>query len=676
MIMLIFAVDFIILMNMTMKRMLISALVLLVAGWSAATAKVEDGSRLWLRLDSVSTPAKISGVKGTAMTELQTYWQGGPVVLKRQKGLSKDGYTIKSQGGKTIITASNDAGLLYGAYHLLRLQQTGQDIATLDIKEQPFYDLRILNHWDNPNGTVERGFAGKSIFLNPDPARMKMYGRANASVGINGTVLNNVNAKPEALTIESLQKAKVIADQLRPYGIRVYLSINFASPIKVGGLKTADPLDAEVVGWWRNKVDEIYRLIPDFGGFLVKANSEGEPGPQDFGRTHADGANMLAGVLKPHNGIVMWRAFVYAPQSPDRANQAYLEFMPLDGQFADNVIIQIKNGPVDFQPREPYSPLFTAMQKTPMMVEFQITQEYLGAANHLVYLAPMWQEFFSFVKPASLKAMAGVANIGDNTNWCGHHFAQANWYAFGRLAWNPSLTSKEIAEEWLAQTFSLSEELRAKHSSLLQIMLESREACVNYMMPLGIHHIFAGTHHYGPEPWYSPKGLRADWTPPYYHKADSIGLGFDRTQAGSANVKQYPDELCRLYNDINTCPENLLAWFHHVPWDHRMKSGRTFWDELCHKYDDGVRQVRHFLAVWDGMQPYIDSQRFAEVQRKLRIQTRDAEWWRDACLLYFQAFSHRPIPQDMEHPVHNLDEMMQFRIPISMYENPECGYTK
>ena len=654
------------------KQIFISAFLLLLTGWSSSYA--EDGSRLWLRFDNVSKPATITGVKGTAMIELQTYWKGGPVLLKRKKGLTNDSYTITSQKGKTVISAANDAGLLYGAYHLLRLQQTGQSCDNLDISEQPAYDLRILNHWDNPNGTVERGFAGKSIFLNPDPERMKIYARANASVGINGTVLNNVNAKPEALSTESLQKAKSIADQLRPYGIRVYLSINFASPIKVGGLKTADPLDADVIRWWKEKVNEIYKLIPDFGGFLVKANSEGEPGPQDFGRTHADGANMLANALKPHKGIVMWRAFVYAPQSPDRANQAYLEFMPLDGQFADNVIIQIKNGPVDFQPREPYSPLFTAMQKTQMMVEFQITQEYLGAANHLVYLAPMWQEFFSFVKPGSLKAMAGVANIGDNTNWCGHHFAQANWYAFGRLAWNPSLTSEQIAEEWLGQTFSLGSAVA--NSQLLNMMLASREACVSYMMPLGIHHIFAGNHHYGPEPWYAPRGVRADWTPPYYHKADSIGLGFDRTLTGSANVKQYPDELCRLYNDINTCPENLLAWFHHVPWDHKMKSGRTFWDELCHKYDDGVHEARRFLAIWDAIQPYVDAQRFEEMQRKLRIQARDSEWWRDACLLYFQTFSKRPIPQDVEHPVHNLDEMMRFRIPISMYENPESGYNK
>ena len=684
-----------------MKRTLISALVLLFAGCIYAATSGEDGSSLWLRFDTAKTTSTITGVKGTAMTELQTYWQGGPVILKRQKGLPKDGYTIKSQGGKTVISAANDVGLLYGAYHLLRLQQISengvyfdQSMDHLDITEKPFYDLRILNHWDNPNGTVERGFAGKSIFLNPTPERMKMYARANASVGINGTVLNNVNAKPEALSTESLQKAKSIADQLRPYGIRVYLSINFASPIKVGGLETADPLDANVIKWWKNKVNEIYKLIPDFGGFLVKANSEGEPGPQDFGRTHADGANMLAGALKPHKGIVMWRAFVYNPQSSDRANQAYEEFMPFDGQFADNVIIQIKNGPVDFQPREPYSPLFTAMKKTQMMVEFQITQEYLGAANHLVYLAPMWQEFFSFVKPGSLKAMAGVANIGDDVNWCGHHFAQANWYAFGRLAWNPNLRSEDIAYEWLRQTWNLISDYKhpatrtdlcsalypARYGEpwgiLVDLMMSSREACVNYMMPLGIHHIFAGGHHYGPEPWYAPRGLRADWTPPYYHKADSIGLGFDRTTKGSGNVKQYPEELCKLYNDINTCPEELIVWFHHVPWDFKMKSGRTFWDELCHKYDDGVQEARRFLKIWDTMEPYIDTQRFDDVQRKLRIQVRDSEWWRDACLLYFQTFSHRPIPSDMEHPVHNLDEMMKFRIPISNYENPESGYNK
>ena len=658
---------------MTMKRILISTLVLLLTGWSSATANDEDGSRLWLRFDTINAVKAVKGERCTAMNELQTYWQGVTVELKKEKHLTGDGYTIKSHGSKIVISAASDAGLLYGAYHLLRLQQMGASTASLDISEQPAYELRILNHWDNPNGTVERGFAGRSIFQYPDPKRINMYARACASVGINGSVLNNVNAKPEALSTESLKMTRSIANMLRPYGIRVYLSINFASPIKVGGLDTADPIDADVVKWWKNKVKEIYTMIPDFGGFLVKANSEGEPGPQDFGRTHADGANMLAGVLKPYNGIVMWRAFVYNPQSSDRANQACEEFMPLDGQFSDNVIIQIKNGPIDFQPREPYSPLFTSMQQTPMMVEFQITQEYLGAANHLVYLAPMWKEFFSFVKPASLKAMAGVANIGDDVNWCGHHFAQSNWYAFGRLAWNPELTSEQIADEWLRQTFTGEPKFV---DPMKQVMLDSREACVSYMMPLGIHHIFAGGHHYGPEPWYAPKGLRPDWTPPYYHKADSIGLGFDRTTNGSGNVKQYPADLCKTLNDINTCPENVIAWFHHVPWDYKMKSGRTFWDELCHKYDDGLHQARHFLAVWDAVQPYVDGQRFSEVQRKLRIQARDADWWRDACLLYFQTFSKRPIPQDMEHPIHNLDEMMKFRIPISMYENPAQGYTK
>ena len=658
---------------MTMKRILISTLVLLLTGWSSATANDEDGSRLWLRFDTINAVKAVKGERCTAMNELQTYWQGGTVELKKEKHLTGDGYTIKSHGSKIVISAASDAGLLYGAYHLLRLQQMGASTASLDISEQPAYELRILNHWDNPNGTVERGFAGRSIFQYPDPKRINMYARACASVGINGSVLNNVNAKPEALSTESLKMTRSIANMLRPYGIRVYLSINFASPIKVGGLDTADPIDADVVKWWKNKVKEIYTMIPDFGGFLVKANSEGEPGPQDFGRTHADGANMLAGVLMPYNGIVMWRAFVYNPQSSDRANQACEEFMPLDGQFSDNVIIQIKNGPIDFQPREPYSPLFTSMQQTPMMVEFQITQEYLGAANHLVYLAPMWKEFFSFVKPASLKAMAGVANIGDDVNWCGHHFAQSNWYAFGRLAWNPELTSEQIADEWLRQTFTGEPKFV---DPMKQVMLDSREACVSYMMPLGIHHIFAGGHHYGPEPWYAPKGLRPDWTPPYYHKADSIGLGFDRTTNGSGNVKQYPADLCKTLNDINTCPENVIAWFHHVPWDYKMKSGRTFWDELCHKYDDGLHQARHFLAVWDAVQPYVDGQRFSEVQRKLRIQARDADWWRDACLLYFQTFSKRPIPQDMEHPIHNLDEMMKFRIPISMYENPAQGYTK
>jgi alpha-glucuronidase len=652
----------------TLKSIMIVGL--LLAAFN--TVKAEDGTRLWLRFDG-GGQASVTGVTGVAMDELKQHWKGGPVVLKRQKSIAKDGYTILTEGGKSTITASTDAGLMYGAFHLLRLQQMGADVDHLNISEKPAYDLRILNHWDNPNGTVERGFAGRSIFLNPDAQRLLIYARANASVGINGTVLNNVNAKPEALSTESLQKAKYIADLLRPYGIHVYLSVNFASPIKLGGLATADPLDKSVVAWWKKKVAEIYQLIPDFGGFLVKANSEGEPGPCDFGRTHADGANMLADVLKKHGGIVMWRAFVYNPQSSDRAKQAYEEFMPLDGQFRSNVIIQIKNGPVDFQPREPYSPLFTSMQKTPMMVEFQITQEYLGAANHLVFLAPMWQEFFDYVKPGQVKAMAGVANIGDDTNWCGHHFAQANWYAFGRLAWNPTLKSETIADEWLRQTFTNDNRMV---KPMTKVMTESREAAVNYMMPLGLHHIFAGGHHYGPEPWYAPAGVRRDWTPPYYHRADAEGLGFDRTSKGTNAVEQYPQPLSTQLNDIATCPEIFLTWFHHVPWTYKMRSGRTFWDELCHKYDQGVQEARQFLATWDAMQPYVDKQRFDEVQHKLRIQARDAVWWRDACLLYFQTFSQLPIPADMEHPVHNLDEMKKYSIRITMYENPPYGYTK
>ena len=640
---------------------------------SVATAvRGEDGSNLWLRFAGAGS-AQVTGVKCVAMDELTQHWQGNAVVLKRQKSVAKDGYVITTSNGKVTIAASTDAGLLYGAYHLLRLQQMGQGSQPVNVSEQPAYALRILNHWDNPNGTVERGFAGRSIFQHFDPVRLKKYAQANASIGINATVLNNVNAKPEALSADNLQKAKQIADVLRPYGIRVFLSVNFASPIKLGGLATADPLDKKVVAWWKSKVGEVYKAIPDFGGFLVKANSEGEPGPCDYGRTHAEGANMLADVLKPHHGIVMWRAFVYNPQSKDRAKQAYEEFMPLDGSFRDNVILQVKNGPVDFQPCEPYSPLFTALEKTPVMVEFQVTQEYLGAANHLVFLAPMWKEFFSLVAPGRLKAMAGVANIGDDTNWCGHHFAQANWYAFGRLAWNPSLTSEAIAEEWMRQTFGNEPQLVAP---MVQVMTASRGAAVDYMMPLGLHHIFAGGHHYGPEPWYDVPGMRRDWTPAYYHKADAEGLGFDRTKSGSDAVSQYPAPLSAQYGDIATCPDDYLAWFHHVAWDYKMKSGRTFWDELCHRYDRGVRKARGFLATWDAMQPFVDQQRFEEVQRKLRIQARDAVWWRDACLLYFQTFSKRPIPQDVEHPVHNLDEMMKYKIDITMYENPEYGYDK
>ena len=563
--------------------------------------------------------------------------------------------------------------MLYAAYHLLRMQETGQNVVEAQTTENPAYNLRILNHWDNMDRTVERGYAGQSLWNweelpNTLSDRYKEYARANASIGINGTVLNNVNASPKILSAEYLQKVKALADIFRPYGLRVYLSVNFASPMALDSLSTADPLDKEVIRWWKNKVKEIYRIIPDFGGFLVKANSEGQPGPCDFGRTHAEGANMLADALKPYKGIVMWRAFVYSPSDADRAKQAYLEFEPLDGQFRNNVIVQVKNGPIDFQPREPYSPLFGAMQHTPLMAEFQVTQEYLGHSNHLAYLAPMWKEFFEFVAPASLKAVAGVANIGTDANWCGHTFAQANWYAFGRLAWQPSLSSGNIADEWLKQTFgSQPSDISAQ---LKKMMLDSHEAVVNYMMPLGLHHIFAWGHHYGPEPWCSIPGARPDWLPSYYHRADKQGIGFDRSSKGSNAVAQYPETLAKQYDNIDTCPEEYLLWFHHVPWSHRMKSGRSLWDELCHHYDNGVRQVRDFQKIWDAAEKYIDAERFHEVQSKLKIQARDAVWWKDACLLYFQEFSGMPIPYEIERPIHELKDLQKVHLPISNYECP------
>lgn len=646
----------------------------------------EDGSRLWLPAmqhregtgAEVTYKGKISPTISIAIAELKNAWKGKPVLLEKKRMKQKEGFVITASEKKIHIFSPTEAGLLYGTYCLLRMQATGQVSDTLSVTECPMYDLRILNHWDNPDGTVERGYAGSSLWnwdelpgtLSP---RYEAYARANASVGINGTVLNNVNASPQVLAGGNLEKVKALADVFRPYGIKVYLSVNFASPIQLGKLGTADPLDKDVIRWWKQKAREIYALIPDFGGFLVKANSEGQPGPCDFGRTHAQGANMLADVLKPYGGIVMWRAFVYSPTDSDRAKQAYLEFLPLDGLFHENVIVQIKNGPIDFQPREPYSPLFTAMKHTPMMVEFQITQEYLGFSNHLAYLAPMWKEFFGWVSPDKLKAAAGVANVGADANWCGHHFAQANWYAFGRLAWNPMLSSDCIAEEWLKQTFT-------SHPAFVgpvkEMMLQSREAVVDYMMPLGLHHQFAWGHHYGPEPWCKIPGARPDWLPSYYHKADKAGLGFDRSSKGSDAVSQYPDSLRRMYDDKGTCPEVYLLWFHHVPWQYRMKSGRTLWDELCHRYDKGVQQVRHFQKMWDRAEPFVDARRFREVQSKLKIQSRDAVWWKDACLLYFQTFSGLPIPADLERPVHELEDMMRFRLEISNYECPASGFNK
>lgn len=662
-----------------------------------ASVSAEDGSRLWLRYatgaNATITASRPSPTLDIAVNELQKAWRGGPVnlLLKKDKQLAPDGFRIRQADGKLTVVSPTEIGLLYGAWHLLRLQETGGEIN--DVTENPAYGLRILNHWDNLDRTVERGYAGRSLWNWEElpgilSDRYGTYARANASIGINGTVLNNVNASPRILSAEYLQKVKALADVFRPYGLRVYLSVNFASPMALDSLPTADPLNKEVIRWWKNKAREIYRLIPDFGGFLVKANSEGQPGPCDFGRTHAEGTNMLADALKPYKGIVMWRAFVYSPSDADRAKQAYQEFKPLDGQFRDNVIIQVKNGPVDFQPREPYSPLFGAMPHTPLMAEFQITQEYLGHSNHLAYLAPMWQEFFGFVPASSLKAIAGVANVGTDTNWCGHPFAQANWYAFGRLAWNPSLTSEAIADEWLKQTFDISNKrpetttdiagenlqtpsLTSPLAALKQMMLDSHEAVVDYMMPLGLHHIFAWGHHYGPEPWCSIPGARPDWLPSYYHKADRQGIGFNRSSTGSNAAAQYPDSLAQLYDNLSTCPEKFLLWFHHVPWTHRMESGRTLWDELCHHYDRGVQQVRNFQKTWDTAGKYIDSERFRDVQCRLKTQVRDAVWWKDACLLYFQEFSGMPIPYHIERPIHNLKDLQKIQLPITNYECPK-----
>lgn len=658
---------------------------------SSLLSWAEDGSRLWLRYPEIKQKEKSilsshsSPTINIALDELSNHWQRQTVELQLNKKLKhlKDGYSIKSNNQKIIISAGSDVGLLYGSYCLLRLQQTGADLTTLDIEELPSYDIRILNHWDNLDGTIERGYAGYSLWKwdelpNTLSPRYKEYARANASIGINGTVLNNVNASPNILKKDYLEKVKALADIFRPYGLKVYLSVNFSSPKVLEGLSDSDPLNPEVQKWWKAKAKEIYSLIPDFGGFLVKANSEGQPGPQDYGRTHADGANMLADVLKPYKGIVMWRAFVYNPSMEDRAKQAYQEFVPLDGQFRDNVIIQIKNGPIDFQPREPFNPLFGALRKTPAMVEFQITQEYLGFSNHLAYLATMFKETLDSdtysdgkgstvakitdgtLRPAKTTAISAVANIGEDTNWCGHHFAQANWYAFGRLAWNHQLSSNQIADEWIRMTFSDNNEFV---EPVKNMMLSSRETIVDYMMPLGLHHIFAEDHHYGPEPWLS-QAAREDWTSVYYHKADTIGLGFNRTTTGSDAVSHYFPPLNNIYNDISTCPENLLLWFHHVPWNYKMNDGKTMWDALCYKYDSGVQQVREYQKVWDRMEQYVDSRRFEEVQSKLKIQARDAVWWRDACLLYFQTFSKKPVPYDLERPIYELDDLMKIKLDM------------
>ena len=645
-----------------------------------------DGSQLWLGKQYANSCQVISQLPNDATAkiakqELENNWRGKNVELKIDKSLNLgEGYNIyarPAQQGDNIqyeatITASNPIGLLYGAYELIRLQNTDayntgsgnqQNFSkAIDETEKPQVGLRILNHWDNLDGSIERGYAGKSIFKWEEIKlgkkgkggsiskslhdRLITYARANASLGINGSVLNNVNASPKMMTAEYINKVKVIANILRPYGIRVYLSINFASPMALGYTKTADPLDKKVQQWWQKKAKEIYATIPDFGGFLVKANSEGQPGPGDYHRTHADGANMLADAVKPYGGIIMWRSFVYGAnhKGEDRVKQAVSEFKDMDGKFRDNVILQSKNGPLDFQPREPYAPIFDNIKKTPQIAELQITQEYLGQSKHLTYLAPMWKEFFGFVNPSKLVGISGVANIGDDANWCGHPFSQANWYAFGRLAWNPSLSAEEIAHEWLVQTYENQDEKFTKPVEMM--MMTSREACVNYMMPLGLHHIFKFDHHYGPEPDGFIASYPLEWCPVYYHKADAKGIGFDRSSKGTDAVGQYPEPYRSLYDNIQTCPEEYLLWFHHVPWNYRMKSGSTLWQELCMKYNMGVAMVEVYRDYWHtSAKQYMKGheQEWQHTDSLLNVQLENAKEWRNTCLKYFQTFSKMDI---------------------------------
>lgn len=645
-----------------------------------------DGSQLWLGKQYANSCQVISQLPDDATAkiakqELENNWRGKNVELKIDKSLNLgEGYNIyarPAQQGDNIqyeatITASNPIGLLYGAYELIRLQNTDayntgsgnqQNFSkAIDETGKPQVGLRILNHWDNLDGSIERGYAGKSIFKWEEIKlgkngkggsisknlhdRLITYARANASLGINGSVLNNVNASPKMMTAEYINKVKVIANILRPYGIRVYLSINFASPMALGYTKTADPLNKKVQQWWKKKAKEIYATIPDFGGFLVKANSEGQPGPGDYHRTHADGANMLADAVKPYGGIIMWRSFVYGAnhKGEDRVKQAVSEFKGMDGKFRDNVILQSKNGPLDFQPREPYAPIFDNIKQTPQIAELQITQEYLGQSKHLTYLAPMWKEFFGFVNPDRLVGISGVANIGDDANWCGHPFSQANWYAFGRLAWNPSLTAEEIAHEWLVQTYENQDERFTKPVEMM--MMTSREACVNYMMPLGLHHIFKFDHHYGPEPDGFIASYPLEWCPVYYHKADAQGIGFDRSSKGTDAVGQYPEPYRSLYDNIETCPEEYLLWFHHVPWTYKMKSGSTLWQELCMKYNMGVAMVEVYRDFWHtSAKQYMKGheQEWQHTDSLLNVQLENAKEWRNTCLKYFQTFSKMKI---------------------------------
>ncbi len=704
-------------------------LFLLAFSFHAAFAFAEDGYRLWLRYDKIDDAALLQqyrnqissviisdaspafsvakkellsglhGLLGTHVAETKKVMNNSVVVCINPlacglpdfetTNLGKEGFGIKtlriSNKNITVIEANSEAGILYGIFHFLRLLQTHQSIQNLNITSVPKIQNRILNHWDNLNRHVERGYAGLSIFnwhTLPDyiDQRYIDYARANASIGINGTVLTNVNANALVLTKDYLLKVKALADVFRPYGLKVYLTARFSAPMEIGGLKTADPLNDSVRLWWKEKANEIYSFIPDFGGFLVKANSEGQPGPQAYGRSHADGANMLADAVAPHGGIVMWRAFVYSNETPDdRFKQAYNEFKPLDGTFRKNVLVQVKNGPIDFQPREPFSPLFGTMPGTPLMMEYQLTQEYLGQGTHLVYEAPLFKEALDAdtytagkgstvakVIDGSLdhhfiSGMAGVANIGNERNWTAHPFGGANWYAFGRLAWDYTLSSERIADEWTRQTFGNDAKAVV---TIKQLMLASREAVVNYMTPLGLHHIMGTGHHYGPAPWVSNAG-RADWNPVYYHRADSFGIGFNRTATGSNALAQYASEIQKQWSDSSGGDEKFLLWFHHVSWAHKMKSGRTLWNELCVKYQQGVDTVRWMQRQWNSLKPLMDEERFTQVQMLLTIQEKEAVWWRDACLLYFQTFSKMPLPDGYEKSQHTLDYYKGLTFPFA-----------
>lgn len=667
----------------------------------SSVALADDGSSLWLAKSvqantDITLKAKSTPTTKIAIDELSAAWQGKDVSLEiiKKKGMKRDAFCIDIKNGSAKVSSPSDIGLLYGTYRLLQLQQMGLASKDLHVEESPFHDIRILNHWDNLDGNSERGYAGKSIFWNVqgfpqsigyndisdianNPINNTTYARANASVGINGAVLNNVNASPKMLTSEVLKMTKQYADVLRPYGIKVYLAVNFSSPMVVGGLKTADPFDKSVQQWWKNKAKEIYSLIPDFGGFLVKANSEGQPGPMDYGRTHADGANLLARALRPYGGIVMWRAFINNPTDPDRAKQARLEFEHLDGQFLDNVIIQVKNGPIDFQPREPYNALYDALSKTAEMPEFQITQEYLGQSNHLAYLGTMWEEFFNEVKTyanyirnqqrSRYNAIAGVANTGTDADWTGHPLAQSNWYCFGRMAWNPDLDAKTIADEWVSLTYPTLN--TNQHATLVSMLMDSREAVVDYEMPIGLAHQF-GDSHYAPGAW-DNRPIRRDWLPVFYNQADANGIGFDRTKAtGTDNTSQYAPAFGNVMEDINTCPDKYLLWFHHVPWTHKCQSGRTVWDELCFRYQNGINKARKLQRKWNSLEGAIDHEIFLDVQKRLMTQTRDAEWWKDGNLLYFQTLHHMPFPEFLEPPVHTLDECKNSHLNVGLYRSP------